>query len=54
MSPMTTSGNALWERLSVKQKHEVAALAPGWQGRHAMRIEVAMPASFTEVSDDDP
>lgn len=44
----------MWKSLSTEQKHEVEALAAGWQGFHVRQIELGMPASSPELSDYDP
>ncbi|KAE8783954.1 NHL repeat-containing protein 2 [Hordeum vulgare] len=50
---MTAGGEALWESLSTKMKHEVVALAVAWQSHRARRIEVGLPTSSPKVSDDE-
>ncbi|KAE8791060.1 NHL repeat-containing protein 2 [Hordeum vulgare] len=50
---MTADREALWESLPPVVKHGVAALVAAWQSHRARRMEVGLPASSPEVSDDE-
>jgi hypothetical protein len=43
----------MWDSFSPEMKQAVAGLATTWLRRRARRIEVGLPASSPEISDDD-